>query len=87
MNLQQAIARNRRRQARFRRAERVLRRIRQRIFDYEDESPSKLAKANKAMATCQRVLAPLWWAQRKAAEARKLHATPSVYEAGRAGVR
>ena len=80
MNLQQALARNRMRQARFKRAEITLRRVRQRIFDYEDAG--LLVKAKKVMATCQRVLAPLWRAQRAAAQDRKLQATPSYFEPG-----
>ena len=82
MRLQDAIARNRRRQARFRRAEKVLRSIRLRIFDYEDAGPATYAKAQKVMATCQRILAPLWRARRAAAENRKLQRTPSAFEPG-----
>lgn len=82
MMLKDAIARNRKRQARFKRAEITLRHVRQRIFDYEDESPAKYAKARKVMATCQRILAPLWQAQRHAAEDRLLQATPSAFEPG-----
>ena len=83
MMLKDAIARNRRRQARFKRAEIVLGRVRQRIFDYEDAG--KLAKAEHVMDTCKRVLAPLWLAQRKAAEDRKLQRTPSAFEPGGCG--
>lgn len=80
MNLQQAIARNRMRQARFARAEKVLRQVRQRIFDYEDAG--QLDKASKVMATCQRILAPLWDQKRRNAQARKLERTPSAFEPG-----
>ena len=56
MNLQESIRRNRIRQARYKRAETTLRKIRQRVFDYEDAGKSD--KASKVMATCQRILAP-----------------------------
>jgi hypothetical protein len=85
MTLQQAIVRNRIRQARFKRAERTLRRIRQRIFDYEDAGPTMYQKAVKVMATCQRILAPLWDQQRRNAQADRLHQNPSLYEPGGGG--
>lgn len=66
--------------ARFRKAERILRRIRQRIFDYEDMG--KLDKAHKVMDYLQNVLAPYWAACRKSAEDRKLQRTPSAFEPG-----
>lgn len=72
MNLAQKIEANRRKHARFRRAERVLRAVRQRIFDYEDESPIKLAKAQKVIDRCKRTLAPLWEAQSRNNENRKM---------------
>jgi len=83
MNLKAAIERNRIRHARFKRAEYVLRRVRQRIFDYEDAG--QLAKAERLIATCKRVLAPKWRAERAAAEDRKLQRTPSAFEPGGGG--
>lgn len=80
MSMQQSINRNRIRQARYRRAEKVLRQIRQRIFDYEDAG--KLAKAQRVIATCQRILSPLWEAERRTREAIKLERTPSAFEPG-----
>ncbi len=60
MNLQAAIDANRRRQARYQRAERVLRAVRLRVFEYEDAG--KADKAARVIATCKRILAPLWQA-------------------------
>lgn len=82
MNLDKAIARNRIRQARFKRAERVLRAVRLKIFDYEDEGDAKYKKAQRVMETCHRILAPKWQAERVAAEYRKLQRTPSAFEPG-----
>lgn len=80
MSIEKKIAINRIRQARFKRAEKVLRAVRQRIFDYEDAG--KYEKAQKVIATCQRVLRPKIAAERAAAEDRRLQRTPSYYEAG-----
>lgn len=85
MLLAEAIERNRIREARYDRAERVLRRIRQRIFDYEDMGPEQYAKARRVMATCQRIAAPRHEARRRAAAASKLERTPSAFEPGCAG--
>jgi hypothetical protein len=82
MSLATAIAVNRFKQHKYHRAERVLRQIRLRIFDYEDEGPEKYAKAKRVMARCQKTLAPLWRAQRAAADDRKLQRTPSAFEPG-----
>lgn len=82
MTLNESIASNRFRQHRYKRAERVLRQVRLRIFDYEDEGPEKYAKARRVMARCQETLAPLWRSQRAAAEDRKLQLTPSAFEPG-----
>ena len=85
-SLAESIAGNRARQHRYERAERILRRIRLRIFDYEDHDVAfgthQAAKARRLMIRCQRILAPLWRAQRAAAEDRKLQATPSAFEPG-----
>ena len=72
MNLAQKIEANRRKHARFRRAERVLRAVRQRIFDYEDESPIKYAKAQRVIQRCKRTLEPLWEARSRAAANKRL---------------
>jgi hypothetical protein len=70
MSLAQAIERNRIRQFRFKRAERIMRQVRLNIFDYEDAG--KLAKAHRVIERCKQVLEPLWAQQRKNAENRKL---------------
>lgn len=80
MNLEQSIRRNRIRAARYKRAERILRRVRLRIYEYDDMG--KADKAARVIATCQRILSPLWREQRAAAEDRKLQATPSAFEPG-----
>ena len=59
-----AIHRNQTREARRSRAERILRLIRARIFDYEDMG--KMDKAHKVMDTCKRILAPRWQARHHA---------------------
>lgn len=58
MLLKDAIRRNKIRNERYYRAGKVLHYIRLHIFDYEDMG--KLDKANKVIATCERILAPLW---------------------------
>ena len=78
MLMKDHIALNRRREARRNRAERVLRQIRLRIFDYEDAG--KLDKANRVMKVCKRILEPRWRARRAAVEDRKLQNTPSYFE-------
>lgn len=83
MNIQEKIKHKQWKDARYRKAERVLRRIRQRIFDYEDAG--KLEKAHKVMGYLQVILAPYWEACRKAAEDRKLQQTPSAFEPGLKG--
>lgn len=59
--LDEAIARNRLRWARYRKADRILRSVRQRVFDYEDAG--KGDKAARLIARCKRLLTPLWDAQ------------------------
>lgn len=56
--LQDAINRNRDRQRRYEKAERLLRAIRLRIFDYEDLG--KAEQANRIMEALKARLAPLW---------------------------
>ncbi len=68
MSLQAAIEANRRRQARYRRAEQVLRSVRRQIFDFEDQG--RLEKAQRVIATCKRILAPLWAAHAERQEHR-----------------
>ena len=58
--LKDAIARNRNRQARFKKYEKVLRRLRQRIFDYEDAGKGN--KASRLIERCKCILAPYWQA-------------------------
>jgi len=71
MLLSERIELNRKRQARYKRAEKILRQIRLRIFDYEDESPEKLTKAQRIMDRCKEILAPLWKAQQDAQRRRR----------------
>ena len=52
------------------RAERVLRQVRLRIFDYIDAGQE--AKAYHVMETCKRILAPLWEARKRGIEVRRL---------------
>lgn len=77
---EKAVAAKRRRDARYKRAEQVLRQVRLRVFDYEDAG--KQDKAAKVIRTCQRILGPLWRAQRAAAQDRRLQRTPSAFEPG-----
>ena len=70
--LKEAIARNRFRQARFKKYEAVLRRLRQRVFDYDDAG--KGDKASRLIQRCKAICMPLWDARaeaiKKAAEDR-----------------
>ena len=68
MNLAQAIIKNRTREARVDHAERILRKLRQRIFDYEDAGQEIYLKAKKVMETCRRILAPRNQARHEARE-------------------
>lgn len=52
--MEDAIRRNRVRQHRLKRARKVLRAVRLRIFEYEDAG--KLAKARRVIARCERVI-------------------------------
>jgi hypothetical protein len=72
MTMLQAIERNRHRAKRYERAERVLRSIRQRIFDYEDRADGSFERAQRVMATCKRILTPLWETRARTAENRRL---------------
>lgn len=80
MLLAEAIKRNRIKQARYRRAEKVLRAVRQRVFDYEDQG--KYDKARKVMETCHRILAPLRRLERSKMLDRKLQNSPTAFEPG-----
>lgn len=87
MLLKDAIKLNQRKQARYKKYERILRRLRQRIFDYEDydaanDNSHQYDKARYLMTRCQDILAPSWQQQRAAAEDYKLQHTPSAYECG-----
>jgi hypothetical protein len=59
--LKDAIARNRFRQSRFKKYEAVLRRLRQRIFDYDDAGKGE--KASRLISRCKAICMPLWNAQ------------------------
>ena len=80
MTMEQAIKRNQTREARFKRAERTLRLVRQRIFDYEDQGSEAFVKACKVISTCKRILAPKWDARVRNNAARKLERTLSAFE-------
>ena len=69
--LTEAIARNRAREARRNRAERVLRAVRARVFDYEDAG--KGDKAQRVILTCKRILEPRWEARNAARRATMSH--------------
>lgn len=64
--LQDAIKRNQKRQARFKKYEQVLRRLRQRVFDYEDAG--KGDKAARLIRKCKVILQPMWQAHADAME-------------------
>lgn len=55
------IEANRRREARRDRAEKVLRAVRLRVFDYDDSGQGE--KASRVIATCKRILSPRWAAR------------------------
>lgn len=63
MTLTNAIERNQRKMARFKRSQRILRAVRLRLFEYEDAG--KLGKANRIIERCQRILEPLWKAKKQ----------------------
>lgn len=88
-SLQDKIAYNRRRKARFDRAERVLWSLRRNIFDYEDadalDGGRRAEKARRVMDLCKAILAPLWDQQRAGRDARRLEQTPSAFEPGACG--
>jgi hypothetical protein len=87
--LAESVAYNRRRKARFDRAERVLWAMRLKIFDYEDadalDGGRRAEKARRVMALCKAILAPLWDQQRRGRDARRLESTPSSFEPGLSG--
>jgi hypothetical protein len=66
MNLQTSIQRNQQRQAKFKKAERILRLVRQRVFDYEDQGKGE--QAARIIQKCKTILAPLWQAHHDALE-------------------
>lgn len=65
-----------------RKYEQVLRRLRQRIFDYEDESSQKYEKARRLMSRCQERCSPQWRREKARREDDKLQRTPSAFEPG-----
>lgn len=69
MSLADKLPAHQRKHALYKRAERVLRVTRQRIFDMEDAGLGW--KAQRMMANCQRILAPKWRAEAEAAEHRR----------------
>lgn len=69
--LQKAIEKNRFKHERFKKAESLLRRLRQRIFDYEDESPAKADKATRLIDRCKARLKPLWEARSAALDCQR----------------
>ena len=84
MDINKKIKHKQWKDARYRKAERILRRIRQRIFDYEDQDAAngtnRFEKAKRVMDYLQTVLAPYYAACRHAAEVRKLQKNPSYFE-------
>ncbi len=58
MKMSESIALNRKRTIRFKKADRLLRRMRQRVFDYEDSGQSE--QADRIIKRCKRILMPLW---------------------------
>lgn len=61
-------------------AERLLRRIRQRIFDYDDMGIDMYRKAYRIMARCSERLVRSNLKRRAMAQDRKLQRTPSLFE-------
>jgi len=71
--MERAIAKNRFRQERFRKGERKLRALRQRIFDYDDEGNGKGEKASRLIARIKVRLTPCWEARAKDVESQNIH--------------
>lgn len=61
MSLSEAIEKNRKREARFDKAERMLRRLRLRVFDYEDNK--RADQCGRLIDRCKERLKPRWEAQ------------------------
>ena len=70
------------RELREKQAERLLRRLRQRIFDYEDQSRALYEKASRIMAKCQDRLRDKNRRRRERIMDRMLQNTPSTFEPG-----
>ena len=66
--IEEAIIKNRKREYRFNKAERLLHRLRQHIFDYADKGIMKEEQASRLIARCKKRLEPRWHAQHIAAE-------------------
>jgi hypothetical protein len=78
MNLADKIDANRRKWALWRRAERVLRVTRQRMFDMEDAGLAW--KTDRIVKNCKRILAPKWKAENDAVQRRKQAAKMRTWE-------
>ena len=76
--LRQAIFENQQ----CRKYERILRKLRQKIFDYYDISEQKGERASELIRRCQDRCAPQWAAQYAIRQDKKLQATPSSFEPG-----
>jgi hypothetical protein len=70
--MEQAIEKNRKREVRFDKAERMLHRLRQRIFDYIDAGPAKEAQADRLITRCKARAMPRWEARYRACEERRM---------------
>jgi hypothetical protein len=73
-----AIAANRKREERRDKAERLLRRIRLRVFDYEDQG--KYDKAARIMEKLKAILRPRWEAHAEARRKAKTDAMMRTWE-------
>jgi len=80
MNLVDAIKANQKRHTGYASDERILRKIRQRVFDYEDAG--KYPQAARIIVRLQERLAPYHRAMRATRDAAKLERTPSAFEPG-----
>ena len=70
MTIQERIELNRKKNARWDKYERVLRRVRLKVFDYEDAG--KLDKAHRVIAKCKAILMPRWQARHDTVMAARL---------------
>lgn len=70
MTLTQRIELNRRKQLRYKKYTNLLRRIRLKIFDYEDEGKSE--QASRIITKCKVILEPYWQAHHDTVWAAKM---------------